>query len=251
MVLEADPDGSKSSFQAGLADRKVVALANPDLTANFNIGSADPTAVAAARRHVEEMARQIRSIDDTGRSLDQIRADVALDLLSGRCGHYRHANRVGAGRVDVTVPVETLAGLSDAPGDLDGFGPVIAEIARKTVMENIDGEWVFTVTDQGRPVATGTLARRPTISQQRHIQATYPTCVFPGCRYDAYDCDLDHRRPRSQGGATHNDNLAPLCRHHHMVRHHTPWHLQRLPNGDHQWTSPLGHTYTRKRGPPD
>jgi hypothetical protein len=26
--------------------------------------------------------------------------------------------------------------------------------------------------------------------------------------------------------------------------------LLRLPDGDHQWTSPLGHVYVRKRGPP-
>ena len=128
---------------------------------------------------------------------------------------------------------------------------MFAEIARKTVSENIDGEWVFTVTDQGRPVATGTLSRRPTVSQQRQIQAVYATCVMVGCRQPVYDCDLDHRRPHCQGGATHNDNLGPLCRHHHMVKHHTRWRLRRLPNGDHQWTSPLHHTYTRQRDPPD
>ena len=79
----------------------------------------------------------------------------------------------------------------------------------------------------------------------------YPTCVHPGCRQAAEQCDLDHRKPRSQGGLTHNNNLAPLCRHHHMTRHHTPWEYQRQPNGDHHWTSPLGHTYIAKRGPPD
>lgn len=137
------------------------------------------------------------------------------------------------------------------PGELDGFGPVTAEIARKTVMENIDGEWVFRVTDNGQTVATGTMARRPTEAQRRRIRADYPTCVFPGCRQPAHQCDLDHRRPRAQGGPTENDNLGPLCRHHHMVRHHQPWLLPRKSNGDHHWTSPLGHTYTRTRAPPD
>jgi len=141
--------------------------------------------------------------------------------------------------------------LSDQPGELDGYGPVVAEIARKTVRENIDGEWVFTVTDQGRPVATGTLSRRPTAGQRRRVRVDYPTCVMVGCRQPAHQCDLDHRKPVSEGGPTHNDNLGPLCRHHHLVKHHSRWRVRRLHNGDHQWTSPLGHTYTRKRDPPD
>jgi hypothetical protein len=224
---------------------------NPDHTSNLLISNAHPVEVAAARRHVEKLARHIKSVDDGGRSLDQIRADVALDLLAGRCGHYRHLTTAGGGRVDITVSAQTLAGLSDAPGVLEGYGPVFAEIVRKTVYENIDGVWVFCVTDQGKPVATGTLSRRPTVSQQRQIQAVYATCVMVGCRQPVYDCDLDHRQPHSRGGATDNDNLGPLCRHHHMVKHHTRWQMKRLPNGDHQWTSPLGHTYTRKRDPPD
>ena len=251
LVLVVDPDGSKSCYEAGVADRKVVSSSNPDLTADFGVYSGRPEDVAAARTHVEELARALKTRDEA-RTLDQIRADIALDLLAGRCDHYRHVdNARGGGRVNVTVSAETLAGFSNQPGVLDGYGPVFAEIARKTVRENIDGEWVFCVTDQGRPVATGTLSRRPTAGQQRHIGANYGTCVMVGCRQPVYDCDLDHRRPHSHGGPTHNDNLGPLCRHHHMVKHHTRWRLRRLPNGDHQWTSPLDHTYTRKRDPPD
>lgn len=139
---------------------------------------------------------------------------------------------------------------SEDPGVLDGYGPVISEIARKTVRENVDGEWTFTVTDNGQPVATGTLARRPTSGQTRRVRAEYATCVMVGCRQPAHQCDLDHRHPYAQGGTTCTTNLAPLCRYHHMTRHHSNWTYKRLPNGDHQWTSPLGHTYIKRRGPP-
>ena len=251
LVMEADPDGSKSSFEEGLAERKVVVTSNPDHTANFNISSGRPQDVAAAREVVEDLARRLNTRDEP-RTLDQLRSDVALDLLSGRCGHSQHTGHAGgSGTVHVTVSADSLARLSDQPGELDGYGPVIAEMARKTVRENIDGEWVFTVTDQGRPVATGTLSRRPTTAQRRRVRVEYPTCVMVGCRQPTYRCDLDHRKPVSEGGPTHNDNLGPLCRHHHMTRHHTPWKLERLHNGDHVWTSPLGHSYTRKRDPPN
>ena len=251
LVMEADPDGSKSSFEEGLAERKVVVTSNPDHTANFNISSGRPQDVAAARGFVEDLARSLNTRDES-RTLDQLRTDVALDLLSGRCGHAQHTGHAGgSGAVHVTVSADTLARLSDHPGVLDGYGPVIAEMARKTVRETIDGEWTFTVTDQGRPVSTGTLSRRPTTAQRRLVRVDYPTCVMVGCRQPTYRCDLDHRKPVSEGGPTHNDNLGPLCRHHHMVKHHSRWRVRRLHNGDHQWTSPLGHTYTRKRDPPD
>lgn len=246
LVKTADPDGSKSSYEQGLSERNVTTTGNPDHTASLGINSASPERVAAARRFIEKLARRVNTGGDS-RTLDQIRNDIALDLLTGKCVH----GVTTGGRADIRITAETLIGVSTEPGELAGFGSVIAEIAEKTVYENVDGEWTFTVTDNGQPVATGTLARRPTASQQRHLQALYPTCVFPGCRQPAYDCDLDHRKPFSQGGPTHNDNLGPLCRHHHMVRHHAPWQLLKLPNGDHQWTSPLGHTYTRKRAPPD
>lgn len=245
LVMEADPDGSESCFEQGVEDRKVVSYSNPDFTASLGILSADPSEVAAAMAYVERIARHLKT-DDEPRTLDQIRNDVALDLLRGK----RFVSPGGSGRVHVTIPASTLEGISNEPGSIDGYGPVIAEIARKTVMENVDGEWVFAVTDNGQTVATGTLARRPTEAQTRRIRADYPTCMFPGCRQPAHQCDLDHRKPFSRGGPTHTDNLGPLCRHHHMARHHAPWQLERLPDGDHRWTSPLSHTYIRRRGPP-
>ncbi len=249
LVMVADPDGAKSSYEEGLLDRHVATGSNPDHTADFGIYSAPPDRVAAARAHVEQRARALRVVGDE-RTLDQLRVDVAFDLLAVVCDHRDHAGS-GGGRVNVSITAETLAGLSDEPAILEGFGPVIAEIGRKTVMENLDGEWRFTATDQAGSIATGTLSRRPTACQTRRVAAEYSTCVMVGCRMPVYECDLDHRKPRAKGGATHTDNLEPLCRHHHMVRHHTQWQVERLPNGDHLWTSPLGHVYIKRRGPPD
>ena len=74
--------------------------------------------------------------------------------------------------------------------------------------------------------------------------ADHPTCIFPGCRTPAVDCDLDHRTAWTDGGPTIEENLAPLCRHDHRLKHEYGWKLARLHDGDHMWTSPLGRTYT-------
>ncbi|MCH7900361.1 MAG: HNH endonuclease, partial [Acidobacteria bacterium] len=113
-------------------------------------------------------------------------------------------------------------------------------------------EWRYTVTDPDttQVIHTGTTTRRPTTALKRYVQAAYRHCVFPGCRMPSADCDLDHTVAVKDGGPTTENNLAPLCRHHHRAKHQAPWKPRRLPNGDHQFTSPLGHTYiTSGRSP--
>jgi hypothetical protein len=247
-VMVEDPDGARSSFQEGLKDRRMVTHSNPDFTGCLHLCSCHPNAVAAASKNVDRLARELKDLGDE-RSLDLIRADVALDLLQGKTVNGADVVNRG-GSVHLHVPLETLAGLANTPGHLAGYAPVIADIARQIALKQIDGEWTWSVTSDDEIIATGTIRYRPRAVQKRRAWAEYPTCVHPGCRQDAEQCDLDHRKPRSEGGRTHNDNLAPLCRHHHMMRHHTPWEYHRLPNGDHKWTSPLGHTYIAKRAPP-
>lgn len=238
-IMTIDPDGSKSSLQEGLAERRVVRHANPDFTGCLHICSTHPTEVGKALRHVDQLARALENAGDE-RTLDQLRADIALDLLQGKS--LDRAPGSGGG-IHLTVPLETLAGRADLPGDIGGYGPVIADIARQISLEQVDGDWTWSVTDKGDVLATGTTRYRPTAAQKRKARADYPTCVAPGCRMPAYNCDLDHRNPHSRGGRTHNENLAPLCRHHHLMRHHSRWRYRRRPDGDHEWTSPLGHTY--------
>ncbi len=248
LVLEADPEALAHNMAEGLEDRKIATTVNPDLTGNLGVFSAHPERIAAASKYVHDLAAGLKTAEES-RSLDQLKADIALDLLSGHC--VCGQTNTAKGSVMVHAELETLARLSDHPGELAGYAPVVAEIVRKTVYEQSDGDWNFTITHNGRPVSTGTLNRRPTTAQKHHLQAVYQSCVFPGCRQPAYYCDLDHHQPVSRGGPTHNDNLGPLCRHHHMARHHQPWQVEQNQNGDHTWTSPLGHTYTRKRGPPN
>src|SRR3954447_19045711 len=74
-------------------------------------------------------------------------------------------------------------------------------------------------------------------------------CVFPGCRVDARDCDVDHIVsfvPLDEGGPpgqTHPDGLACLCRRHHRLKTFTAWTYHRTTHGRYEWTSPHGHTY--------
>lgn len=171
--------------------------------------------------------------------MDQLRADVFLDLLTGAT----HSGST-AGSVNLKIDLTTLAGLDRHTAELVGMGPITAEIARNVAVEQTNGKWTWTVTHNGSPVATGTTRRRPNTGQETLVRAYHPTCVFPGCRVPAGGSDIDHRKRWSDGRKTEIDNLEPLGRFHHIVKDNSPWEGAPLSDDDHQWTSPLGHSYT-------
>lgn len=249
LCIETDPDEAAQRYDETVADRRVVSRANPTGTANLLGLDMAPHRVTAAMRRINRLARSFNAADDP-RTLDQIRADVALDLLCGTSSGARGS--ADAGVVDIRVDLDTLARLTDHPGELAGYGPVIADIARRAAEDQPDTEWRYTITDPatGGPICDGTTRRRPTTSQRRTVEARNPTCVFPGCRMPATGCDLNHRIPWSHGGPTSVDTLDPLCRHDHVIHHNCSWRYERLSNGDFRWISRLGRTYTTSGTPP-
>jgi hypothetical protein len=91
---------------------------------------------------------------------------------------------------------------------------------------------------------------------REQVQLRDRTCVFPGCTRPARGCDVDHvveydhdaeAEGRPQPGPTQTDNLACLCRFHHRLKTHSPWHYETTAPGVFEWTSPHGHRYRRDR----
>jgi hypothetical protein len=121
----------------------------------------------------------------------------------------------------------------------------LADVARQIVDEASDAEWrIVPVDENGQPVEVVTTKRRPSTTQKRQVETRNPTCVFPGCRMPADQCDLNHEIPWAEAHRTTIRELGPLCRHNHIDHHRHRWKLQQIRPGVYQWTSPLGHTYT-------
>ncbi|MEX1208512.1 MAG: DUF222 domain-containing protein [Acidimicrobiia bacterium] len=246
LSVAVDPDSAKERYAEAVDGRRVVTEATPDGTAHLLGMDLPPDRVAAVADRINRLAMSLNRSGDP-RSIDQLRADVFLDLLAG-------TNRAAkGGTIDLRVDLETLARLAKTPGDLAGFGPVIADIARQVAESQRKGEWRYTVTDPdtGLPIDGGTTRRRPTPSQRRTVESRDQVCYFPGCRMPATDCDLDHRTPWAERRRTSADGLDAGCRHDHVtVRHRIGWIHRLLPGGDHLWISPLGHRYTKSGLPP-
>lgn len=223
-------------------------------------------AAAALMTRLDAAARHLKAADDEERTLAQLRADVLCDLAladaatgDDRCpvpgSHAGSCSAAGSGTgsdsrsasgaprvsVAITIPVLSLLGASDEPATLDGYGPIDLDTAKKLAGEA--RSWIRVLT---HPVTSTVLdvdrtSYRVPADLRRWLGVRHPTCVFPGCSRSSDACDLDHSIDWGLGGATASDNLAPLCRSHHRVKHESAWTLGR-DDGSAVWTSPTGFT---------
>jgi hypothetical protein len=238
LVIEADHDEAKKAYDEGVAAAKVWSTLEPDGTGTMIATGMEAHDLAAANRNINGIARGRKNAGDD-RSIDKIRSEVFAQLLTGQVtAHGKKA------RVNVTGDLATLERLNNRCGYLEGFGPVHADILRQIVNEQDDATWTYEITDQETgEVYVGTTSRRPTVKQQRQLEARYKTCVFPGCRLDAVQCDIDHTKDRVDGGLTTLCNLVPLCRFHHRLKHKSAWRYRKLADGSIEWTSQFGFKY--------
>ncbi len=152
----------------------------------------------------------------------------------------------------VTVSAETLLGLTDEPGELDGYGPLSAAAVRDLAANAtyrclvVDGEH-GTVLGVGR--STFTPGYTPGEKLKAYLEHAAPVCDVPGCGVKAWRCDLDHVTPYVHGGATCECNIRPLCRRHHRLKTAglltiTPSTDPDDPPGTRRYTTRTGRGYT-------
>ena len=249
LCIDVDPDAAKTRYEMSVDDRRVLVEANDSGTANLKALDIPPHIANSIGRWIHKEAIKLKNLGDT-RTIDQLRADIFTDLLRRR---YKNGKitRADFGILDIRATGETLAGLSDESAELNGFGPVLADVARQAAehSEHTERRWTLIDPDTRQPIDGGLTRRKPVASQRRMIESLHPTCIHPGCRMPSVDCDIDHRIPWSEARITCSCDLAPMCRHHHVIRHRFGWSYESLAGGDFRFTSPLGHRY-RTSGKP-
>ena len=180
-------------------------------------------------------------VGDTHRTTDQKRADA----LSAICSHFLSeiSETVTPHRrpltVNVTIDLPTLLGLAENPGQLAGYGPIPASVARELAS---DAQWKRFITEPqtGNLLDFGRESYEPPQHLKDFLIARDRTCRFPGCRRSALLSDLDHAESWESGGTTSPDNLGALCRRHHRLKTHDGWKIESFSDGSCTWTSPLG-----------
>ena len=212
------------------------------------------TRIARAAERGERMVRVAAARAASGaeaeavprRTRDQLRADVFAELLLASdefslfAGSAAEAIR---GRVQLIVQQQARDGAESdfGPCELAGYGAISPDSARGPAARA--GHWDRVVADVDSGAVLRVERYRPSEALRRLLGARDLHCRFPGCRAPVHRCDLDHTVDAVKGGPTSSDNLAHLCRGHHMLKHHGGWRVQQSLDGLMRWTSPAGRRY--------
>jgi len=190
---------------------------------------------------INALARAEAQSNELG--IDAKRAD-ALTQIAVRA--LETAGEISAHRrpvaVSLTIDLPTLLGLADSPGELSGYGPIPASIARALAA---DGNWRRLITEPitGHLLEYGRETYQPPQALVDFLLARDRTCRFPGCRQPAQRGDIDHAISWEEGGNTDAANLGLLCRRHHRLKTHDGWSIESKTDGSCTWRSPTGHLY--------
>jgi hypothetical protein len=171
-VMKAAPKKAKERRETAAKDVRVERWLQDTGNAALMGCELPPAEALAADEQITARAKELRAAGLEG-DMDQLRARAYLDLLLGTDsrpgqdpGGASGAVPAGfAGRVTLTVPLATLAGLADRPGELGSLGPVDPWLARDlaaSAARNPKTTWCLTVTDaQGHAVAHGCARPEP------------------------------------------------------------------------------------------
>lgn len=226
-------------------------------------------AATAIYARLDRAARKLRGPDEE-RTLDQLRADVFIELCLGTgtgTGTTRPdpdasedhsadttanasaaSTATGPLRAEVFVHVSaaTLAGAGDEPAEMPGHGPVPAAIAR-AIAHDSGSTWRRIITDpiDGQIIDVGRTRYRPPAALDELVRIRDRTCRHPGCYRPSFHGDLDHHTEWSaEGGHTSAANLVGFCRSHHRLKDVPGWAHQLDDDGTLTVTTPTQRSYT-------
>lgn len=202
----------------------------------------DALAVAAALKaagHASCAPGEVRTVGQRRADL-LVAAVVGAPALYGWSEDCRDERRSGgvAARIDVTIPVRSLAGQGHCPGESPGYGLVPSVTARDLAgSPDASCRGLLFDADTGRLVAIApdlgavhwVEHSRPAAGYQHPpvmealVHARDRRCRAPGGLRAAARCDCDHVLAWPSG-QTSLANTCALCRYHHRLKTHaTGW----------------------------
>jgi Domain of unknown function (DUF222) len=238
-VMEVAPEKARERREQAAKDARVERWAEDSGNAALMGCELPPDEVLAADQRITAWARELKRAGLDG-GMDVLRARAFLDLLLGKdsrprqdAGGPAHGAAGFAGRVTLTVPLATVTGLADRPGELAGIGPVDPWLARDlatAAARNPKTTWCVTVTDQdGHAVGHGCARPEPKNHGKRAGPGPPgpPGFTFTPASRDGPPGGHGTWRLRTPGGGpgliiTLESLATSPCDHRHQARGHDP-----------------------------
>lgn len=245
-VATADP-GLLERRRASAAERRRIDLREEGDGSTTLAASGPSATVHAVYGALDALAGRCRDTGDS-RTLAQRRFDALAALvelppaLTGATTE-RAADRLRRRPLlQVTVGLDTLLGLGDAPGETDTGVAVTAQavrelaevsVLRRLVLDPLTGALLDISPD-----------RRPTARLHRAVLARDPRCGHPTCAAGPGHRDFEHTVARQDGGATSAANGGGDCRGHNNLKELPGWRVT-PPTATEpmSWVTPTGRRY--------
>lgn len=167
--------GSGSPAAAEDAAAEDAATADP---AAADPAAADPAAAGPAAADAADAGTAAADAADADLATADSPADTGLAAgdAEGSGGAAAGFSDESAGRAtavrpggEIRIGLGTLLGLDERPGEVPGWGPVLAGVARRMVATRGGAQWRFAVTDdEGHLVLAGVTRRRPSDIRRSH-----------------------------------------------------------------------------------
>ncbi|AUI64579.1 HNH endonuclease signature motif containing protein [Amycolatopsis sp. BJA-103] len=237
-ALSVDRDGAARRVERHREGRRLTVRQGETGVASIEVEDGPVEKVTAAYMRVDRKARALKTGGET-RTLDQLRADVALDLLLGGQG-----GKSERAEVFLYMDLFTYLGVKDGPAELAGHGHLPARLARE-IATGADTVLRRIITDplSGQVLDLGRDRYRPTAGLDEFVRVRDRECRRPGCHRPAQACDLDHAVPWEFGGHTDADELIDLCRRDHRLKDEPEWVYRLAADGTLTITTPTGQSY--------
>lgn len=202
---------------------------------------------AAIDSRLDAEARSLPTIDP--RTHEQSRADFLVDLLltsASEGGDPQPTPTIA--NIGVIVPVQSLMGLSDAPGELaDRSASVPAELIRTKAIEPGTLFWRLLTDERGNLLDVAKLGRFAPDNLGQAIRFRDGSSAFPTSTVPAERCDLDHTV--AHPAPTTAANLGPLHRRVHNLKTAGLLSVRQPEPGVFEWTTRTGHKYMNRADP--
>jgi hypothetical protein len=213
-VLATDPDAARQRRREDDEERPIGIAAMLNGMAEL-YGTVNATHATAFDRRLSELARGVWR--DDPRTMDQRRADALAALTQGRPLSCAGGSADCPARVDIEAPTDggqviinvvassdTLAGDSERPGYVDGYGVIDADQVRQLAVTA-----ARRLLDDPQVTAAEALRYQPSAALERWIRSRDLPCRFPGCSRPASGCDIDHTVPFNHADPKSGDHTVP------------------------------------------
>ena len=240
-VEQTEADASRARHELARADRAVTVRPLGDGMARL---TASVSAVEAAAI-VQSLIKAAHALPaDDPRTIDQARADLLVDTLLGRSEGGLGFRAV----IGVTVPLSSLMGFSDTPGELsDRSATIPAHIIREALVDEQSLLYRLVTDDVGDLMTITWLGRFAPTRLAQVLAFRDGTSVFPTSTVPAACCDTDHSDPWPAD--TCAANTGPLNRRAHNLKTENLIRMRQPTPGVFEWITRTGHTYTRHPDP--